>query len=1129
MDKTVLIEKRKNLLNQSKGAGELYLNSGFIDLTNFIEPQKLINFMLSPSQEPLVIQKGVIVDKIKKTLSPCSDLEQLKAAMVSLNVDKPETNKTFTKTEWNDFKEKQIKKATDKYFADLDELLQMTIRAKLEHFDKSIWKMYLSYGTLVGVSQYPNRDDLILRSPLINLEIEVVNSDNGNILIRKFNEEGTIQANEILGNTLDDQYEIKTNLPGVLSTLESQQNPTDTFFKHLANVVPNVTIEDEFIPYIKIPKDKVESKYKNRLVIQKNFAVSLINPVGGKLLKDYDEILQQDYEFPAVNSIFNSNLNSLIYDRDELFEINNPLNLAQKLAVVNSLNKNLLIYGPPGTGKSEVVANIIVNAITKQKSVLVVSEKKAALDVLDERLMAVNTLAMTAFDNKNKDAFYKKILILNNAILRSHAHNLPAQNAGYIKILDYLNQLQTLLVHKDMFSSNLYQFLAIKDRVNLHDYNQNILPISVFITLHNCMPGSLDEKAKNIFLLNDVMSEFAELLGPSFIVSRKIFNNDLLTSFLSILLEARPKDRAYLLLTFISKAEVLVKKPLFSIKFAEEKKLDIERTISLLKRIKEYNITFVEQYKPIYNFLKTHDNYRDYLQYYDWYNKTKLTSFINKINIKDDINSIIHNYWSSKAFNAKKLDNIIIDWYASNLRQKLMTDKALDQKWSELVRKANLVHKPSVNRIIRDSYETLRKIFPIWILSPDTAASILPLKQNEFDLGIFDESSQMRIERGTPLVYRCKNSIVSGDDKQLKPTSFFTSINELGEMYEGHLDNVDSLLDKAKSSNWMSFTLLNHYRSVTEELIHFSNHYFYNDQLLCITKNNHFAKSIDVINALGVYNRDRGINEDEANKVIQTLSANVNNYKSMIVITFNTKQADHIRLLANTNPTLRSMIENLTLKIRSLESVQGDEADLVVVSTTFGKDKHGKFVQNFGPVNQDGGMNRINVMMTRAKNKLVVIKSFMANEITNEENRNLFIFKSFIQYAEQLQDNPNMLGVLQNTSFSLESNCAEVVNGIREAFANDPRIEIEQNKKIGSHNIDVAIKLKESDEIKLLVILDDDIKIDTYLKDKVTFIEDIDRQKYYEDRQYRTVRINKIEWLINSKNIINNIKNLVNY
>ena len=84
-------------------------------------------------------------------------------------------------------------------------------------------------------------------------------------------------------------------------------------------------------------------------------------------------------------------------------------------------------------------------------------------------------------------------------------------------------------------------------------------------------------------------------------------------------------------------------------------------------------------------------------------------------------------------------------------------------------------------------------------------------------------------------------------------------------------------------------------------------------------------------------------------------------------------------------------------------------------------------------------------------------------------------------------------------------------------------------EKVNQELTEANEKLKESDEIKLLVILDDDIKIDTYLKDKVTFIEDIDRQKYYEDRQYRTIRINKIEWLINSKNIINNIKNLVNY
>jgi superfamily I DNA and/or RNA helicase len=75
------------------------------------------------------------------------------------------------------------------------------------------------------------------------------------------------------------------------------------------------------------------------------------------------------------------------------------------------------------------------------------------------------------------------------------------------------------------------------------------------------------------------------------------------------------------------------------------------------------------------------------------------------------------------------------------------------------------------------------------------------LEQNEFDYGIFDEASQMRIERGLPLVYRCRFAIVSGDDKQLRPTSFFAKSVDLDETYEGHLDNVDSLLDKAKSSN----------------------------------------------------------------------------------------------------------------------------------------------------------------------------------------------------------------------------------------------------------------------------------------------------------------------------------------
>lgn len=47
---------------------------------------------------------------------------------------------------------------------------------------------------------------------------------------------------------------------------------------------------------------------------------------------------------------------------------------------------NLVIHGPPGTGKSQTIANIVANFIASGRTVLFVSEKTAALDVVKRRL-----------------------------------------------------------------------------------------------------------------------------------------------------------------------------------------------------------------------------------------------------------------------------------------------------------------------------------------------------------------------------------------------------------------------------------------------------------------------------------------------------------------------------------------------------------------------------------------------------------------------------------------------------------------------------------------------------------------------------------------------------------------------
>ncbi|PFP29177.1 helicase, partial [Bacillus sp. AFS073361] len=66
-------------------------------------------------------------------------------------------------------------------------------------------------------------------------------------------------------------------------------------------------------------------------------------------------------------------------------------------------------------------------------------------------------------------------------------------------------------------------------------------------------------------------------------------------------------------------------------------------------------------------------------------------------------------------------------------------------------------------------------IMPVWLASPEIVSSIFPLQEGLFDLVIFDEASQCRVESGIPAVYRAKQVIIAGDEKQLPPSNLFQS------------------------------------------------------------------------------------------------------------------------------------------------------------------------------------------------------------------------------------------------------------------------------------------------------------------------------------------------------------------
>ena len=117
----------------------------------------------------------------------------------------------------------------------------------------------------------------------------------------------------------------------------------------------------------------------------------------------------------------------------------------------------------------------------------------------------------------------------------------------------------------------------------------------------------------------------------------------------------------------------------------------------------------------------------------------------------------------------------------------------------------------------------------------------------------------------------------------------------------------------------------------------------------------------------------------------------------MGVVTFNLRQADMIEGLlekrAETDADFQRALEeerarteqgeDMGFFVKNLENVQGDERDVIVFSTTFGRDARGTFRRHFGALGQRGGERRLNVAITRARERVILITSLPVPEIAD--------------------------------------------------------------------------------------------------------------------------------------------------
>lgn len=157
--------------------------------------------------------------------------------------------------------------------------------------------------------------------------------------------------------------------------------------------------------------DEIESVFD--YLKSKGFTVDKeINVIGNfhhhryQVLKELDELLEAPDLNPTIGTLFgeeNTPLEKLVMSSTNLF----PADTDHESVFNAVASSHTVIQGPPGTGKSQVICNLIGKGLSTHQTILAVSEKRAALDVIESKLgqMNLDILSFVAGSDRQSHLF----------------------------------------------------------------------------------------------------------------------------------------------------------------------------------------------------------------------------------------------------------------------------------------------------------------------------------------------------------------------------------------------------------------------------------------------------------------------------------------------------------------------------------------------------------------------------------------------------------------------------------------------------------------------------------------------------------------------------------------------------
>ncbi len=975
-------------------------------------------------------------------------------------IDYNDINTVFNKPKFKIKLKKELYFANNKRFGD-DAALFLN---KWKRYIKQVNETYQQtnmWPLFVGTYFLKGKPgDKIIYAPLVLKQVEIIIENNDVFLIQR---DETVMLNEKLIFLLEEFQGI--TIPNIKDEIDKVS--INEVISELNQFLKN-SIEFEFTePSNKFNELKSTDINNSGIIRTSGLVLLFAQPLGGVLRNVVIDLIKEDKINNLIKTDINNYLNSpdesiknIVYKPREIARIC-PTDPSQENAIISSLNNNTIIIGPPGTGKSQTISNILANILLQGKKALFISQKRVALEVVLERMKSLQYFTLQLVEHKNR---------VNNIDEKNTFYDYMTNFMNLIRSEVHFNMVQNIDL-KPLISYDKLQYWKSKD-VDYVDEND----INLFAKL----------KADNATVSKDMISDLDDIFNSLRQISR--FNE----------IDTLLNNRKRILKDFASALNVPPKFSFLGIKkYDKSFKRFFDINVKLLNVIDKYNLN-----KEAINLLKDYDNKRGLLH-------LSIIYPLHQEQVPKN-NPFISNEKSISKLCAYRAQNI----YRAIHKK--------DPKWVSKFTGRIQRRFTNPSKFISLFKNELKQLFNIYVSTPEALSSFIDFKKDRFDYVIFDEASQIFLEKAIPYISIADKVIVAGDDQQMQPSNWFGHRSDVEDEEDKVDENVDSLLTYAIDNGINQEMLELNYRSTHAMLTTFSSKEFYSSNLKTLDKNGLTNKSIEILDVNGRWENNQ--NEIEADVAIRVLKENINLYKKIILLTFNKQQMELIDYKLSMNePEIYTKIIEGDIILKNLENIQGDEADLVIASIAY--TKNASLSSTY--VGRAGGRNALNVAITRAKEKMIVIKSINSHEITtkSEMSKDLRTFKSWIEFLELNDQDKKSYALVEDKEITKDVESSfelDVVEWLKTKKFNKP-MKLVVQYPIGSYRIDIAFIDPQTNKYLL------GIEVDGFLYHSTIRqrYNDLVRQNFIEAKGYKLIRISEILWKSDKDKIFDMIiKNL---